>query len=209
MRKMRQQERSRRWFVGLFMLGMAGLLTACSSHGGEGCGGIEDLVSCVTITDIQPTATAGGDSSDVDVIQVDCDPGPAVDPEPFTKHDALITFTNQPHPNAMDGSLDVTLERVHITYSVNFCPSGATCPPLTEIDEGVSLLIPEDSEAEEIFDLIPISRKDEFNNLGGSANAFPTYTVNYAFRARTQFFQDTFTIRGNVNIVLGNFNLCQ
>jgi len=208
MRKMRQQERSRRWFMGLFMLGMAGLLPACSSPGGDGCGGIEDLVSCVTITSIQPTATAGGDTSDVDVIQDDCDPDVAVDPELFTKHDARITFVNQTHPSAA-GSLDVTLERAHITYAVNICPPGATCPPLPEIDQPVSLDIPEDSTVDGIFDLIPISTKIAFVDLGGSAEEFPTYTANYAFRARTQFFQDTFTIRGSVNFVLGHFLVCQ
>jgi ferredoxin len=190
------------------MLGMAGLLTACSSHGGDDCGGIEDLVSCVTITNIQPTATAGGDTSDVDVIQDDCDPGPAVDPEVFTKHDARITFVNQTHPSA-SGSLDVTLERVRITYAVNSCPPAATCPPLPAIDEAISITIPEDSEAEETFDLVPISTKNRFNNLGGSADEFPSYTANYAFTARTQFFQDTFTIRGSVNFVLGHFLVCQ
>ena len=208
MRKMRQQEQSRRWFMGLFMLGVVGVLTACASHGGEGCGGVEDLVSCVTITEIQPTATAGGDTSDVDVIQDDCNPGAGVDPELFTKTDALITFVNQTHPSAA-GSLDVTLERMRVTYNVNNCPPSAFCPPLPAIDEPVSLDIPEDSTVEDTFDLVPISTKQDFVRLGGSADAFPTYTANYAFRARTQFFQDTFTIEGSVSIVLGHFLVCQ
>jgi hypothetical protein len=192
------------------MLGIAGLLTACGSPGGEGCGGVEDQVSCVSITSIQPTGTVGGDSSDIDVVQnANCDGDVTTnDPEPFTANNALITFSNQGHPNA-SGSFDVTVEHVRITYEVNNCPSTATCPPLTGLSQGVSLEIPEDGTAEGTFPLIPLSTKNEFTDLGGSAFAFPSYTANYVFTARTQFFSDTITIRGSVNVILGAFNLCE
>jgi hypothetical protein len=195
--------------MGLFVSGMVGLLTACGSPGGEGCGGVEAQVSCVSITSIQPTSTAGGDSSDVDVVQnPDCDGDlTTIDPETFTKHDAIITFTNRAHPSA-DGSLNVSLESLRLTYQVSNCPPPAVCPPLTGLSQNVSLDIPEESEAEGTFDLVPISTKLEFLNLGGNANAFPTYTANYVFTARTQFFSDTITINGSVNITLGSFNLC-
>jgi hypothetical protein len=191
------------------MLGIAGLLTACASPGGEGCGGVEDQVSCVSITSIQPTSTAGGDSSDVDVtFDTDCDGDPeTVDPEQFTAHSARITFNNQAHPSAT-GSFDVSVERVRITYELSNCPPNAVCPPLPDIDQGVSLDIPEDSTVTGTFPLIPISTKDEFIAQGGSDNAFPSYTANYVFTARTQFFSDTITIRGATSVVLGNFNLC-
>jgi hypothetical protein len=196
--------------MGLFVLAIAGLLTACSSPGGEGCGGIEDIVSCISVSSIEPTATAGGDSSDVDVVQdADCDNDPTTgDPEPFTKHDARVTFTNTAFPTAA-GSFAVAIERVQITYQVNNCPPLAGCPPLPEINQAVSLVIPEDSTVTGTFPLVPISTKDEFLALGGSANAFPSYTANYIFTARTQSFNDTITVRGATNFIIGNFNLCQ
>jgi hypothetical protein len=212
---MRQPQQSRRWFMSLFVLAMAGLLTACSSPGGEECGGIEDIVSCISVSSIQPTSTAGGNSSDVDVIQVpDCDNDPTTnDPEPFTKHDALVTFTNAAFPNFLNpdeaDSLDVTIERVQITYRVNNCPPLAGCPPLTALNQAVSLTIPADSTVTGTFPLVPLSTKDEFLALGGSANAFPSYTASYVFTARTQSFSDTITIRGATNFVMGNFDLCQ
>jgi hypothetical protein len=217
MRKMRQPQQSRRWFMGLFVLAIAGLLTACSS-GSEGCGGVEDIVSCISVSSIQPIDTAGVNTSDVDVIQdPDCDNNPTTsDLELFTKHDALVTFTNAAFPNFIDPddeseSLAVTIERVRITYQVNNCPplAGlAGCPPLPELNQAVSLDIPADSTVTGTFPLVPISTKDEFVALGGSADAFPSYTANYVFTARTQAFSDTFTVKGATNFVMGNFNVC-
>ena len=218
MRKMRQPQQSRRWFMGLSVLAVAGLLTACSSPGGEGCGGIDDIVSCISISSIQPITVEGADSSDVDVtFTPDCDGDPTTnDPEPFGRHDARVTFTNSAFPNFIDpdedeaNSLPVTIERVRITYQVSNCPPVAGCPPLPEINQAVALTIPADSaEVSGIFPLIPISTKQEFLALGGSANAFPSYTANYVFTARTQSFSDTFTVRGATNFVMGSFNACQ
>jgi hypothetical protein len=217
MRKMRQPQQSRRWFMGLFVLAMAGLLTACSS-GSEGCGGVEDIVSCISVSSIQPISTAGVDSSDVDATFTrDCDGDLTTnDPELFGGHDARVTFTNSAFPNFIDPddeseSLAVTIERVRITYQVNNCPplAGlAGCPPLPELNQAVSLAIPEDSTVTGTFPLVPISTKDEFVALGGSADAFPSYTANYVFTARTQAFSDTFTVKGATNFVMGNFNVC-
>jgi hypothetical protein len=217
MTKMRQPQQSRRWFMGLFVLAIAGLLTACSSPGGEGCGGIDDIVSCISISSIQPVSTAGEDSPDVDVtFNTDCDGDPTtIDPELFGSHDARVTFANAAFPNFIGddeeepGSLDVTIERVRITYQVNNCPPLAGCPPLPELNQAVSLTIPAATEdVVGIFPLVPISTKQEFLALGGSANAFPSYTANYTFTGRTQSFSDTITIRGATNFVMGSFNVC-
>jgi hypothetical protein len=165
----------------------------------------------VSVSSIQPISTAGDDSSDVDVtFTLDCDGDPTTnDPELFGSHDARVTFTNTAFPTA-SGSLAVSIERVRITYQVNNCPPLAGCPPLPELNQAVSLTIPEDSaDVAGTFPLVPISTKQEFLALGGSANAFPSYTANYVFTARTQSFSDTFTVRGATNFVIGNFNVCQ
>ncbi len=206
---MRRWQKARPWLRGLLWIGILVALAGCPGPGGDECGGAEALASCVTITSIQPTSTAGGDSSDVDVVfTADCDGDPAtVDPEPFTRHDATITFSNDTFPTAT-GSLSVTLRRMTVTYSLVSCPTGAVCPPLTGFTENLSFSIPEDSSTSDTFSFVPIQVKNEFVNEGGSANAFPVYQANYAFTAETNFFEDSFTVAGSASFVLGNFDSC-
>lgn len=206
---MMRWEQSRTWLMRLFLIALLFLLASCPAPGGEGCGGVDAFVSCVKITSIQPTSTAGDDSSDVDVVQTpDCDGDPTtLDAEPFTKHDANITFSNQPFPTA-DDALPVTIRGFTVTYSLAICPTGAVCPPLTGFSESVALAIPVGGTTGGQFSMVPISVKFEFVNNGGTANAFPTYIANYTFTAETDFFEDSFTIPGSVSFVLGNFNLC-
>ena len=132
MSKMRQHGRSRRWCSGVVVLGVVGFLTACASPGGEGCGGLEDLVSCLSVNTITPTATAGGDTSNVDVVQdvcsIDATTG-APEFEPFTDHNAAISFSNDLFPGA-SGGLGIRITRMQVVYILNDCPPGAICPPL-------------------------------------------------------------------------------
>jgi hypothetical protein len=206
---MMQRERARRWCLELFLVGVLGILSACGNPGGEGCGGIEDIVSCLSITSIQPTANEAN-TSDVDVVQnLDCNgDGVPNDPEPFTRHDANVTFANDAHPQA-SSSLDVTIRRVSVSYTLTNCPVGAVCPPLPGFTQEVSLVVPAGSATTGTFPLVPISTKQAFVSQGGSATAFPAYSAHYTFTAQTQFFSDTIEIEGNTGFVLGNFNFCE
>ena len=206
---MMRWKRARTWPMSLLLIAVAFVLASCPAPGGEGCGGVDAFVSCVRILSIQPTSTAGGDSSDVDVIQTpDCDGDPTTfDAEPFTKHDAIITFANDPFPTA-DDALPVTIQSFTVTYSLAHCPTGAVCPPLTGFTETVSLIIDVGGSTSGTFSFVPLSIKFEFVNSGGTTNAFPIYIANYTFTAETNAFEDSFTIPGSASFVLGNFNLC-
>lgn len=201
---MTQPARIRGWGVWLFLVGVAGVLVACDSPGGDGCGGIEDQVSCVTVTGIEPTATAGGPSSNVDAFQGVCDGGTF---EPFTDHSATITFSNTPAQSA-SSSLPVTILRALITYSLRNCPSSATCPPLPEVTQDVTLQIETEGTGSATFPFVPLAVKDAYGAQGGSESPPPSYTANYRFTARTQGFADTFTIQASQGFTIGNFDLC-
>jgi hypothetical protein len=138
----------------------------------------------------------------------DCDPATAGDqPEPFTAHDARVTFANDAFPTASD-SLAVSIQQVSVSYTLSNCPAGAACPPLPGFTQAVSLIVPPGSTATGTFPLVPISIKQAFVDQGGSVTAFPAYSANYTFAAETQFFQDTITLNGSVAIILGAFDLC-
>lgn len=210
MRKTRQRERLRRWFSGVLILGLVGSLTACTSPGGEGCGGIEDLVSCLSVTNISPTSTAGGETSNVDVVQdicsVDATTG-AVEAEPFTDHNAAVTFSNDLFPGASSG-LGVTITDVRIVYTLNDCPVGAVCPPLPEFSQGIGLVVPTGETATATLPLVPLRVKRAYVDQGGSTTAFPSYDAQYIFTAQTQGFSDSITADSRVAFTVGNFDLC-
>jgi hypothetical protein len=200
-----------KWLAGLFVGGMLLFLTGCGGPGGEECGGIDDLVSCVSITSIQPTATAGGESSNVDAVRDICDVDQETgEPilEPFTDHNATITFSNSSFPGASETGLSVTLRSVSISYSLNDCPDGAVCPPLSAFTQDVTLTIPAGGSASGTFPFVPLRVKEEFVALGGDVTAYPSYNANYVFIGQTDLFNDTVTIRGSAEFTIGNFDLC-
>jgi hypothetical protein len=150
------------------------------------------------------------DSSNVDAFQnPDCDNDPlTADPENFTDHEVEMTFANSTFPGASD-SQAVALRSVTITYSINNCPVGATCPPLSQISQGISLTINPDSTANGTFPLVLLQTKAEYQRLGGSQGPPPSYNAHYTFTAQTQNFADTFTVEADVGFTIGNFDLCQ
>jgi hypothetical protein len=198
--------------MGLVLVGIVGLLVSCGEPGGEGCGGIEDIVSCVSITSITPTNIAGESTSDVDVVRdicsVDTTTGEAT-LEPFGAHNATITFSNTAFPGS-SGSQAVTLQSVSVSYRLNTCLSGAVCPPLPGFTQSVStLVIPESSTVSGTFPFVPINVKEAYVDQGGDTTRFPSYSADYIFTGQTQFFSETITIQGSASFTLGNFDLCE
>ena len=207
---MAHRQTARRWLRYLFFAGLMFLLAGCDGPGGEGCGGVDAFAACLNITRIQPIDGNGTETSDVDVIfNPDCNgDGIRDDPEPFTRHDATVTFSNEAFPTADEG-LPITVQRFTVSYSLVICPQDAICPPLSGFSETVSLSVPEGATVSGQFALVPISVKDEFIDQGGTASAFPTYSANYTFVGETDFFEDAVTLQSSVSFVMGNFNNCQ
>lgn len=216
----------RKWLVGFCTIGTLCILLGCEADVGEECGGVGDLVSCLSIDSIQPTdAGSGNNTSNVDAVLQNCSDDPSVfEGELFTDHNALITFSNREFPTAtgdthptVGGSLAVTILSVSVSYSLNHCPERAAgCPALTgfTVSTGPTFTIPPNGTTTQTFPLVPLRVKEEYIAEGGefggnvSGAPFPSYSANYVFNARTVDFEDDIQIVGSTEFTIGNFNNC-
>jgi hypothetical protein len=194
------------------------LLVSCEGPNGdnpeEGCGGTGGSVSCLSITTIEPTSTAGGESSNVDAFQQLCrEPeSGAITAEEFTDHNATVTFTNTAFPTSgrvgVDTPFDIRITSYSVSYRLNQCPAAAQgCPPLTGFTvTGQSLLVPAGDSAQLDVPLVPLRVKNEFCNARGEVGtAIPSYTAVYTFSAQTTRFNENFTVTGSQEFTIGNF----
>ena len=187
------------------------ILVSCSAPGSdnpqEGCGGLEAAVSCLEITRIAPRYLSS-DTSNVDAFRATCADGTA---EPFTDHQANITFTNTRFPTA-SGSFDIRILSYTVSYTLNQCPERAIgCPPLPGFSVADSTLLdPAGSSVTATFPFVPLRVKDEYRAAGGElfSTFLPSYTATYIFTAQTTRFNDTFTVRGGAEFTIGAFNNC-
>lgn len=214
---MKVQKFRRQWVTGLFLTGMAVVLVGCKGTGGEECGGIDTVTSCLTVSSIQPfDGATDSPTADVDVVQDLC---PDFTVEPFTSHRADVTLTNAPFPEFIgliddgdettDESLAITIQRIDVTYQLEFCPVGAVCPPLTGFSQAVTINVPANGSVTQRIEFVPLNVKLEFLDQGGGAFDFPLYNIEYTFSGRTDFFNDAVEITGNAPFVLGNFDNCE
>jgi hypothetical protein len=167
-------------------------------------------VSCLEVDNIAPQDAADNVSSNVDAFRNVCldDEGNPTDPEPFTDHNADITFSNSTFPGA-DDSFDIRLVRFSISYRLNDCPTGVSgCPALTGFSAGQSLLIPAGSTVTRTFPFVPLGVKDQYATAGGAEFPPPSYTAVYTFTAQTTPFNETITVEASAEFSIGNFDLC-
>ena len=208
---MAQRQRIYRGLQGLVLLGLVCLLASCTDSGGRGCGGEGSTVSCLEVDTITPQDSANNVSSNVDAFRnEECldDEGNPTDPEPFTDHNADITFSNSTFPGA-DESFDIRLVRFAVSYRLNDCPTVASeCPALTGFSAGQSLLIPAGSTVTGTFPFVPLRVKRQYRTAGGSESPPPSYTAVYTFTAQTTPFNETITVEASAEFSIGNFDLC-
>jgi len=202
-------KRAAGWGGTLFLLL---LISACGDVGGSGqCGGVQDSGSCVRVENIIPTYK-GANSSNVDTVLNACtfDPvtGAPLTFEIFTDHSAIVTVTNVPLPGApLDSPLPVTLLDYSISYSVNRCPAGATCPALTPLVASQSTLVLPNISTSFTLPFVPLSTKQEFVSLGGTVNSFPSYTATYVITG-TNASKKPISIQGEAEFTIGNYDTC-
>lgn len=210
---------------GLAICALCFILWGCEADVREECGGVGNLVSCLSIDNIQPTNVNAEDSSNVDAVANLCasDMGEPT-PEPFGDHGATITFSNRQFPAVsgasepdIDGSLLVTIVNYSVSYTLNDCPPRATaCPALTgfSVSPGQTFTIPPNGSLAQSFPFVPLRIKEEYVAEGGHTGSsqfgfpFPSYTANYVFTARTDFFSSDIQIEGSAEFSIGSFNLC-
>jgi hypothetical protein len=212
-----------KWLVGFCTIGTLCILLGCEADVGEGCGGVGDLVSCLSIDSIQPTdAISGDETSNVDALQSTCLPEGT--PEPFGDHNATITFSNRQFPDATGdtapavcGSLTVTILDYSVFYTLNDCPDRAAgCPALTGFtaSSGQALRIEPNGTTSATFPFVPLRVKEEYiaegGQIGGSSSGapFPSYSAHYVFNARTNIFNDDIQVEGAAEFTIGSFDYC-
>ena len=194
---------------GLF--GIMLLLHGCGEVGGSGqCGGVESSGTCIQIESITPTYL-GSNTSNVDAVQDVCDASTTpVTVEDFTDHGADITISNTYLPG-VDATLSmpVTLQNYSVSYTVNSCPSGATCPALDTftVSPGQTITIPANSSVKATFPFVQLQKKAEYVSKGGSTLIFPSYTAHYIITG-TDFFNHAISVEGFTEFTIGNYDNC-
>jgi len=187
-----------------FFLGVA----SCGEIGGSGqCGGSEFTGSCLRIDRIEPLGAEDKETSNVDVALHLCPDGK---PEKgLFDHNARVTFSNHPLPGVdKEDTSDIELKDFSIVYTVNYCPAGATCPPLKTLKiKGDSLSVPRDSAKDIILPFVPLAVKDEYVNGGGSLSHVPSYSATYTVIG-TDSFQNGVSVKGSAEFSVADFNLC-
>lgn len=209
-----------KWMFGICLFVASCILLGCEAEVSEECGGVDGVVSCLSIDSIQPTNINGDPTSDVDAVGSICPDGSG---EPFGNHSADITFANTPFPGVegtsqanAEGSQRIIITGYSVTYTLNNCPAAASaCPALTGFSvRGTTLTVPANGIATDSFTFVPLAVKEEYVAEGGEISGsgagapFPSYSVNYVISARTEFFDDSITIQGAADFTIGSFNLC-
>ncbi len=212
---------------GLAICTLGFILWGCEADVREECGGVGNLVSCLSIDNVQPSNINAEASSNVDAVANLCISGDAMSEptaEPFGDHSANVTFSNRQFPDVsgasqpdVGGSLLVTIVNYSVSYTLNDCPPrAAACPALSgfTVSPGQTFTIPPNSALTQTFPFVPLRVKEEYVFEGGQTgstqfgSAFPSYTANYVFTARTDFFSTDIQIEGSAEFTIGNFNLC-
>jgi hypothetical protein len=200
---------------GLVVLGLLGMtlgLLGCSSDvGGSGqCGGSNNSDACLQITQIVPVYL-GQASSNVDAQQDMCTTATTAVPEPFTDHSATVTILNAPLPGVGPTAVtSVTLQDFSVSYTLNSCPATSVgCPPLDTlvVVPGQTITIAARGSADITLPFVPLAKKLEYVNKGGSLTAFPSYTATYII-AGTDAFDNAVSVRGSAQFTIGDFNNC-
>ena len=200
---MMRWQKNRMWCTGLFLTCLVLLLAGCEGGGSDNCGGIDDIVSCVLITNIAPS------NAEVDI--ADCDDDGVPDP-PVSDATVAFTFVNDAFPSFIDGvtpqNLSVTIQSVSITYTPQ-CAGGQVCPALSSYSEPLTIFLGENGgTATANITLASAFTQTQYAGAIPDPNNPASYIANYTFRVQTNFFEDNFSLQASVPFSIGNFDSC-
>lgn len=193
--------KNRMWCIGLFLTALSLLLIGCPGGGSDNCGGIDDIVSCVNVTDVEPV------NAEVDISDCNADgvPDPPVDSDTVT-----FTFRNDVFPTFQDGvipeNLDVRLDRVTVTYEPT-CGPGQVCPALSGHSEALVVFIESGGgSAAESVTLVSAFTKGEYAGVIPDPDNPASYTANFEFEGETVGFENSVDFEVSVPFSIGNFS---
>jgi hypothetical protein len=194
--------KNRMWCMGLFLTAMLLVLTACGGGGSDNCGGIDDIISCVNVTNIDPV------NAQVDAMDCDANGIPDVQVEPEA---VTFTFRNDVFPSFVEGvdpeNLDVRINHVRVTYESQ-CGTGQVCPALSSHNEAVVVFIQDSGgTASESVTLVSAFTQGQYAaGAAGLPDNIASYTANFVFEAETVGFEDNFDFGASVPFSIGNFS---
>ena len=198
----------------LILAGLA--LSSCGDKAGGGgaCGGVDNNGVCLFISSIEPVDVTGA-TINVDVIQnLDCDgdgnpPTGTNDPEPFSDHDALVTFGSFTIGNVPTTTTRIFIVSYTISYAINLGSGPGPVVPSVTIGTGSIIEVPTNGSVQATVTIFNQQQKFDYLNvppLGNPADEV-SYFARYTFNGEDEFGNTVFT-QASTQILLADFNNC-
>jgi hypothetical protein len=191
--------------LALILAGLA--LSSCGDEAGGGgaCGGVDNNGVCLFISSIEPFDT-NGSTINVDVQQNVCDPL-AVPPEiePFSDHDALVTFGSFTIGNVPTTTTRIFIVSYTISYGINLGSIPGPIPPSITIGTGAIIEVPTNGSVQATVTIFNQAQKAIF--AAAFAGGEPSYFARYTFNGEDEFGNTVFT-QASTQILLADFNNC-
>ncbi|MFB3088391.1 MAG: hypothetical protein ACE10E_08795 [Acidiferrobacterales bacterium] len=193
--------------LALILAGLA--LSSCGDEAGGGgaCGGVDNNGVCLFISSIEPFDT-NGNTIDVDVQQNVCDPVP-VPPviEPFSDHDALVTFGAFTIGNAPTTTTRIFIVSYTISYGINLGSGPGPILPSVTIGTGSIIEVPTNGSVQATVTIFNQQQKAAFAADPAFVGGEPSYFARYTFNGEDEFGNTVFT-QASTQILLADFNNC-
>ncbi len=195
----------------LILAGLA--LSSCGDKAGGGgaCGGVDNNGVCLFISSIEPVDVTGP-TINVDVIlNPDCDgdgnppPPGTIDPEPFSDHDALVTFGSFTIGNVPTTTTRIFIVSYTISYAINLGSGPGPVVPSVTIGTGSIIEVPTNGSAQADVTIFNQAQKAIF--AAAFAGGEPSYFARYTFNGEDEFGNTVFT-QASTQILLADFNNC-
>ncbi len=190
----------------LILAGLA--LSSCGDKatGGGACGGAVNNGVCLFISSIEPFDT-NGTTIDVDVIAGTCPPAAMPTPEPFSDHDALVTFGSFTIGNVPTTTTRIFITSYTVSYALNEGSVSAPNPPSVNIVTGSTIVVPTNGSAQANVTIFNQAQKAIFAADPLFVGGEPSYTATYLFQGQDEFGNNVSAIASQ-QILLANFNNC-
>ncbi len=197
--------------LALILAGLA--LSSCGDEAGGGgaCGGVDNNGVCLFISSIEPFDT-NGSTINVDVPFVsptDCNgDGVFDDPEPFSDHDAVVTFGSFTIGNVPTTTTRIFIVSYTISYAINLGSGPGPVVPSVTIGTGSIIEVPTNGSVQATVTIFNQQQKFDYVNVfGGNQFDEVYYLARYTFNGEDEFGNTVFT-QASTQILLANFNNC-
>ena len=196
--------------LALILAGLA--LSSCGDEAGGGgaCGGVDNNGVCLFISSIEPFDTNGSTINvDVPVVSpTDCNgDGVFDDPEPFSDHDAVVTFGAFTIGNVPTTTTRIFIVSYTISYAINLGSGPGPVVPSVTIGTGSIIEVPTNGSVQATVTIFNQAQKAAFAADLAFVGGEPSYFARYTFNGEDEFGNTVFT-QASTQILLADFNNC-